>query len=37
LDQIYEELNEKVFASGDASHPDDQRSFEQFLHSLKEV
>lgn len=37
LDQVYEELSDKVFASGDASHPDDKRSFEQFLKSLKEV
>lgn len=37
LDQVYEELREKVFASGDASHPDDKRSFERFLKNLKEV
>lgn len=37
LIQVYEELSEKVFASGDASHPDDKRSFEQFLKNLKEV
>lgn len=35
LDQVYEELSEKVFASGD-SHGDDG-AFEGFLKKLKEV
>jgi C4-type Zn-finger protein len=37
LNQVYDELSEKVFASGDASHPDDKQSFVQFLKNLKEV
>lgn len=37
LDQVYEELSDKVFASGDASTPTDKGSFETFLKNLKEV
>ncbi|KAF7367454.1 Zinc-finger protein ZPR1 [Mycena sanguinolenta] len=37
LEQIYEELSEKVFASGDASDPNDRSSFATFLGKLKEV
>ncbi|KAJ6519202.1 zf-ZPR1-domain-containing protein [Mycena sanguinolenta] len=37
LEQIYEELSEKVFASGDASDPNDRSSFAAFLGKLKEV
>lgn len=35
LDQVYEELSEKVFASGDAV--DDHHAFETFLAKLKAV
>ena len=35
LDQVYEELSEKVFASGDAA--DDHHAFENFLKKLKAV
>ena len=35
LDQIYEELSDKVFASGDSRS--DKDSFEQFLKKLKAV
>ncbi|KAJ7031519.1 ZPR1 zinc-finger domain-containing protein [Mycena alexandri] len=37
LDQIYEELSEKVFASGDASDAEGRSTFEAFLGKLKEV
>ncbi|KAK7064801.1 zinc-finger protein ZPR1 [Favolaschia claudopus] len=37
LEQIYEELSEKVFASGDASVAEDRTTFETFLGHLKEV
>ncbi|KAJ7924396.1 zf-ZPR1-domain-containing protein [Mycena leptocephala] len=37
LEQIYEELSEKVFASGDASDAEGRSSFEAFLGKLKEV
>ncbi|KAF8213805.1 ZPR1 zinc-finger domain-containing protein [Mycena galopus ATCC 62051] len=37
LEQIYEELSEKVFASGDASIAEDRSSFAIFLGKLKEV
>ncbi|KAF7340196.1 Zinc-finger protein ZPR1 [Mycena venus] len=37
LEQIYEELSEKVFASGDASDAEGRSSFETFLGKLKEV
>jgi len=37
LEQIYEELSEKVFASGDASDAEGRSSFEIFLGKLKEV
>ena len=36
LDQVYDELSDKVFASGD-SVADDRRSFERFLADLKSV
>ncbi|KAF6744373.1 ZPR1 zinc-finger domain-containing protein [Ephemerocybe angulata] len=34
LNQVYEELNEKVFA-GDSAETEDKRSFEKFLEDLK--
>lgn len=37
LNQVYEELSDKVFASGDASSKGDRTSFETFLKNLKEV
>ncbi|KAJ6569521.1 zf-ZPR1-domain-containing protein [Mycena capillaripes] len=37
LEQIYEELSEKVFASGDASDAEGRSTFETFLGKLKEV
>ncbi|KAJ7176527.1 ZPR1 zinc-finger domain-containing protein [Mycena filopes] len=37
LDQIYEELSEKVFASGNASDAEGRSTFESFLVKLKEV
>ncbi|KAJ7674393.1 ZPR1 zinc-finger domain-containing protein [Mycena rosella] len=37
LEQIYEELSEKVFASGDASDAEGRSTFESFLGKLKEV
>ncbi|KAJ7630376.1 zf-ZPR1-domain-containing protein [Roridomyces roridus] len=37
LDQVYEELSEKMFASGDSSDAEDRKSFESFLGKLKEV
>jgi len=37
LDQIYEELSEKVFASGDSSVIEDRNAFEKFLADLKAV
>lgn len=37
LDQIYEELSEKVFASGDSSIVEDRNAFEKFLTGLKAV
>ncbi|KAJ6498025.1 zf-ZPR1-domain-containing protein [Mycena vitilis] len=37
LEQVYEELSEKVFASGDASVAEDRGTFETFLGKLKEV
>lgn len=37
LNQVYEELSEKVFASGDASTSGEKTSFENFLKNLKEV
>ncbi|KAJ7232840.1 zf-ZPR1-domain-containing protein [Mycena haematopus] len=37
LEQVYEELSEKVFASGDASDAEGRNSFETFLGKLKEV
>ena len=36
LDQVYEELEEKVFASGDAADKD-HKAFETFLQKLKAV
>lgn len=38
LEQVYEELSEKVFA-GDSSevNADDRKNFEEFLKNLKEV
>ena len=36
LDQVYEELSEKVFA-GDSAHSDDRSNFEKFLSNLKAV
>jgi len=37
LDQVYEELSDKVFASGDASVESDRTTFEHFLSGLKAV
>ncbi|KAJ7293937.1 zf-ZPR1-domain-containing protein, partial [Mycena rebaudengoi] len=37
LEQVYEELSEKVFASGDASDAEGRSTFETFLGKLKEV
>lgn len=37
LDQIYEELSEKVFSTGDSSLAEDKTSFTEFLAKLKEV
>ncbi|TFK51702.1 zf-ZPR1-domain-containing protein [Heliocybe sulcata] len=39
LDQVYEELSEKVFTTGDSTlhDDDDKKNFETFLKSLKEV
>lgn len=37
LDQIYEELSEKVFKTGDSSGTKDRNDFEDFLKKLKEV
>lgn len=37
LDQIYEELSEKVFASGDSSIVEDRNAFEKFLTGLKAI
>ncbi|KAJ7451116.1 zf-ZPR1-domain-containing protein [Mycena latifolia] len=37
LEQIYEELSEKVFASGDSSDAEGRSTFETFLGKLKEV
>jgi len=38
LDQVYEELSEKVFyASGDSSDAEGRSTFETFLKKLKEV
>ncbi|TFK35187.1 ZPR1 zinc-finger domain-containing protein [Crucibulum laeve] len=37
LDQVYEELSEKVFASGDSSVKEDRTAFEDFLKGLKEI
>ncbi|KAJ8508676.1 hypothetical protein ONZ45_g9081 [Pleurotus djamor] len=37
LEQVYEELSEKVFASGDSRDPNDRDPFEVFLKNLKEV
>ncbi|KAG6878892.1 hypothetical protein C0992_006829 [Termitomyces sp. T32_za158] len=37
LNQVYEELSEKVFAQGDASKPNDRVDFETFLKKLKEA
>ena len=36
LEQVYEELSEKVFARGDSA-TDDQKKFEDFLSNLKMV
>ena len=36
LDQVYEELSEKVFA-GDSAGKDDRSNFENFLSNLKAV
>jgi zinc finger protein len=36
LDQVYEELSDKVFA-GDSSNSDNKGAFETFLTKLKEV
>lgn len=36
LDQVYEELSEKVFA-GDSADSDDRSNFEKFLSDLKAV
>ena len=37
LDQVYEELSDKVFASGDSSVEVDKMKFEKFLSELKAV
>ena len=37
LEQIYEELSEKVFAGDSAGDSDDKKTFEKFLKGLKEV
>ncbi|TFK63663.1 zf-ZPR1-domain-containing protein [Pluteus cervinus] len=37
LDQVYEELSDKVFASGDSSNAEDRTSFSTFLKNLKEI
>ncbi|KAF8072093.1 zf-ZPR1-domain-containing protein [Lyophyllum atratum] len=37
LNQVYEELSDKVFAQGDASNASDKVDFETFLKNLKEV
>ncbi|KNZ72095.1 Zinc finger protein zpr1 [Termitomyces sp. J132] len=37
LNQVYEELSDKVFAQGDASEPTDRAGFETFLKKLKEA
>ena len=37
LDQVYEELSDKVFAYGDSSIKDDKTKFEKFLSELKAV
>ncbi|KAG6873049.1 hypothetical protein C0995_003806 [Termitomyces sp. Mi166 len=37
LNQVYEELSDKVFAQGDASKPSDRTGFETFLRNLKEA
>ena len=37
LDQVYEELSDKVFASGDSSIDVDKMKFEKFLSELKAV
>jgi zinc finger protein len=37
LDQVYEELSDKVFASGDSSIKGESAKFENFLSDLKAV
>ncbi|KAG6853781.1 hypothetical protein C0991_001369 [Blastosporella zonata] len=37
LNQVYEELSDKVFAQGDASQQSDRDGFEAFLKNLKEA
>ena len=37
LDQVYEELSDKVFASGDSGIEGDKMKFEKFLSELKAV
>jgi zinc finger protein len=37
LEQVYEELSEKVFSTGDSSLPEDRKVFETFLGNLKAV
>lgn len=37
LEQVYEELSEKTFASGDASTKEEENTFETFLKNLKAV
>lgn len=37
LEQVYEELAEKVFLSGDSSKAEDKASFETFLENLGQV
>ena len=37
LDQVYQELSDKVFASGDSSVEGDRTKFETFLSGLKAV
>ncbi|KAF9444190.1 zinc-finger protein zpr1 [Macrolepiota fuliginosa MF-IS2] len=37
LDQVYDELAEKVFMSGDSSKAEDKVSFETFLENLRQI
>lgn len=37
LEQVFEELSNKVFASGDAANTEERNKFETFLKDLKEI